>query len=63
VVLQARDGDSNASPGVTNGSTQHERNVAFPASFAFDWDTDTIGLVVLIVAVLAVFIATKLRRC
>jgi hypothetical protein len=43
----------------TNSSTQHERNTAFPASFASDWDTDTIGLIVLIVAAAVVFIAGK----
>jgi hypothetical protein len=28
-------------PAITNGSTQHERNTAFPASFASNLDTDT----------------------
>ena len=36
--------------GTTNISTQHERNTSFHASFASDLDTDTIGLLVLIVA-------------
>jgi hypothetical protein len=62
VVLQARDSNSNALPGVTNGSTQHGRNAAFPASFASGWDTDTIGLFVTLVALVALFIAAKWQQ-
>ena len=46
-VLQASDSNSNALPATTNSSTQHKRNTAFPASFASDGDTDTIGLAML----------------
>jgi hypothetical protein len=49
-ALQVSDSDSKALPGPTNRSTQHERNTTFPPSFASDWDTDTIGLIVLAVA-------------
>jgi hypothetical protein len=62
-ALQASDSNSNGLPATTNGSTQHERNTAFPASFASDLDTDTIGLVVLLVVLAAFFIAAGLSRC
>jgi hypothetical protein len=62
-ALQASDNNSNGLPATTNGSTQHERNTTFPASFASDLDTDTIGLVVLLVVLAAFFIAAGLSRC
>src|SRR5215207_10057755 len=54
-ALQAGDSNSKALPGTTNGSTQHERNTTFPASFASDLDTDTIGLIVFAVALMIFF--------
>jgi hypothetical protein len=60
-ALQASDSNSKALPGTTNGSTQHERNTAFPASFASDLDTDTIGLFVTLIALAALFIAGKVQ--
>jgi hypothetical protein len=62
-ALQANDNNFKALPAPTNGSTQHERNTAFPASFASDLDTDTIGFIALLAAVAAVFIASKVSRC
>lgn len=50
-----------ASP-TTNGSTQHEGNTAFPASFASEWDIDTIGLIVLVVVLMIFFVAAKLSE-
>jgi hypothetical protein len=57
--LQVADSNSKALQVTTNSSTQHGRNTDFLASFASDWDTDTIGLIVLIVAAAVVFIASK----
>src|SRR5215208_7917752 len=62
-ALQAGDSNSKALPGTTNGSTQHERNTTFPASFASDLDTDTIGLIVFAVALMIFFVAAKVSRC
>jgi hypothetical protein len=59
-VLPAGDSNSKVLPAATNSSTQHEHNTAFRASFASDWDTDTIGLIVLIVATAVVLL--KARR-
>jgi hypothetical protein len=51
-------------PSATNGSTQHERNAAFPASFASVFhDTDTNGLIALVVVLAIVLIAAGLSRC
>jgi hypothetical protein len=61
--LQAGVSNSKVLPPPTNGSTPHQRNTAFPASFASDLDTDTIGIIALVAAVTAVFIAAKLSRC
>jgi len=61
-ALQAGDSNSKGLPGTTNGSTQHEGNTAFPASFASEWDTDTIGLIVLVVVLMIFFVAAKLSE-
>ena len=53
-ALQADLSNSNLLTSATNGSTQHERNTALPASFASDLDASTIGLVALIAAFAAV---------
>jgi len=62
-ALQTDDSNSKALQATTNSSTQHERNTVFPASFASDWDTDTIGLIVLAAVLMIFFIAAKLSRC
>ena len=56
-ALQVTDGNSKTLQATANSSTQHGRNTDFPASFALEWDTDTIGLVVLVAALLALFVA------
>jgi hypothetical protein len=53
-ALRTTDSNSKALPATTNGSTQHECNTGFPASFASDLDAGTIGLVALIAVVAAV---------
>jgi hypothetical protein len=56
-VLRADAGRCQQFQGLTigyNSSTQHERNTAFPASFASDLNAGAIGLVALIAAFAAV---------
>lgn len=62
-ALQASDSNSKVLQATTNSSTQHGRNTGFPASFASEWYSDTIGLVVLLVALAALFITAKLSWC
>ena len=63
VALHASVSNSNALRPATNGSTLHERNTAFPASFASVLDdTDTLGAIALLIAIAVVFIAGKLNK-
>jgi hypothetical protein len=52
--LPVTDSNSNVLPTVPKGSTQHEGNTAFPASFASESDAGAIVLVALIAVVAVV---------